>query len=249
MERSAGSPSVLRDLRKSNRSSSVLVMFCGNIFPAACVRTCMRIVSAVAGAAVLVWNLAGLARAEVPCGQTLDAPLRARAMLTVHSRPAGLEIVGTDQAAIHVSCTLGDEDDAQHIRLRLKGNQDDETLTIAGDFGKGNSVHVRIEVPRKTSLRVDMPAGEVKVEEIAGDKDIDLYAGRIAISSARPWDYRSVDVSVTVGAVKAPVYGAEKGGFFRSITRETAGGEYSLYAHVIAGEIDLQGRSPHASTD
>jgi Asp-tRNA(Asn)/Glu-tRNA(Gln) amidotransferase A subunit family amidase len=55
----------------------------------------MRTLSAVAGAALLVWNLAGLARAEVPCGQTLDAPLRPGAVLRVHSRPAGLEIVGT----------------------------------------------------------------------------------------------------------------------------------------------------------
>jgi hypothetical protein len=209
----------------------------------------MRTLSAVAGAAVLALNLSAWAWVEVPCGQTLDAPLRPRAVLTVHSRPAGLEIVGTDQAVIHVSCTLGDEGDAQQIRLRFQGNQDDQTLTIAGDLPKGNNVKVRIEVPRKTNLRVDMSAGEIKVEEIAGDKDIDLYAGRIVISSARPWDYQRVDVSVSVGAVKAPVYGAEKGGFFRGITKETADGEYSLHAHVIAGEIDLTGRSARATTD
>jgi hypothetical protein len=224
-------------------------MFCGNICLAGSVRTCMRTLSAFAGAAVLAWNLAGLARAEAPCGQTLDAPLRPRAVLTVHSRPAGLEIVGTDQAAIHVSCTSGDEGDAQRIRIRFQGNQDDETLTIAGDLRKGNNVRVRIEVPRKTSLRVEMSAGEVKVEEIAGDKDIDLYAGQITISSTRPWDYRSVDVSVSIGEVNAPVYGTQKGGFFRGITKETADGEYSLHAHVITGEIDLLGRSAHATTD
>jgi hypothetical protein len=209
----------------------------------------MRTLSAVAGVAVLAWNLAGLARAEIACGQTLNAPLRPRTVLRVHSRPAGLEIVGTDQAAIHVSCTSGDEGDAQRIRIRFQGNQDDETLTIAGDLLTGNNVRVRIEVPRKTSLRIEMPAGEVKVEEIAGDKDIDLYAGRIAISSTRPWDYRSVDVSVSIGAVNAPVYGAHKGGFFRGLTKETADGEYSLRAHVITGEIYLQGRSPRATTD
>jgi hypothetical protein len=209
----------------------------------------MRTLSGVAGVAVLAWNLAGLARAEGLCGQTLDAPLRPRAVLTVHSRPAGLEIVGTDQAAIHVSCTSADEDTAHRIRIRFQGNQDDETLTISGDLLKGNGVRVRIEVPRKTSLRVDMSAGEVKVEEIAGDKDIDLYAGHIAISSARPWDYRSVDVSVSIGAVNAPVYGAQKGGFFRGLTKETADGEFSLRAHVITGEIDLLGRSPRATTD
>jgi hypothetical protein len=209
----------------------------------------MRTLSAVVGVAVLAWNLAGLARAEIPCGQTLNAPLRPRTVLRVHSRPAGLEIVGTDQAEIRVSCTSGDEGDAQRIRIRFQGNQDDETLTIAGDSLIGNSVRVRIEVPRKTSLRIEMPAGEVKVEEIAGDKDIDLYAGRIAISSTRPWDYRSVDVSVSIGAVNAPVYGAHKGGFFRGLTKETADGEYSLRAHVITGEIYLQGRSPRATTD
>jgi DUF4097 and DUF4098 domain-containing protein YvlB len=209
----------------------------------------MRTLSAVAGAVVLAWNLAGLARGEAPCGQTLDAPLRPRTVLRVHSRPAGLEIVGTDQAAIHVSCTSGDEGDAQRIRIRFQGNQDDETLTIAGDLRKGNNVRVRIEVPRKTSLRVEMSAGEVKVEEIAGDKDINLYAGQITISSTRPWDYRSVDVSVSIGEVKAPVYGAQKGGFFRGITKETTDGEYSLHAHVITGEIDLLGRSVRATTD
>jgi hypothetical protein len=224
-------------------------MFYGNICSAGYVRPCMRTLSAVAGIALLAWNLAGLARAEAPCGQTLDAPLRPRAVLTVHSRPAGIEIVGTDQAAIHVTCTSGDEGDAQRIHIRFQGNPDDETLTIAGDLLNGNNLRVRIEVPRKTSLRVEMSAGEVKVEEIAGDKDIDLYAGRIAISSTHPWDYRSVDVSVSIGAVNAPVYGAHKGGFFRGITKETAEGEYSLHAHVITGEIDLLGRSPHATTD
>jgi DUF4097 and DUF4098 domain-containing protein YvlB len=209
----------------------------------------MRTLSAVAGAVVLAWNLAGLARAEATCGQTLDAPLRPRAVLRVHSRPAGLEIVGTDQAAIHVSCTSGDEGDAQRIRIRFQGNQDDETLTIAGDLREGNNVRVRIEVPRKTSLRVEMSAGEVKVEEIAGDKDINLYAGQITISSTRLWDYRSVDVSVSIGEVNAPVYGAQKGGFFRGITKETADGEYSLHARVITGEIDLLGSSARATTD
>jgi hypothetical protein len=224
-------------------------MFFGNIGSAGSVRTCMRTLSVVAGAAVLAWNLGGLARAETPCWQTLDAPLRPGAVLRVHSRPAGLEIVGTDQAAIHVSCTSGDEGDAQRIRIRFQGNQDDETLTIGGDLRKGNNVRVRIEVPRKTSLRVEMSAGEVKVEEIAGDKDINLYAGQITISSTRPWDYRRVDVSVSIGQVNAPVYGAQKGGFLRSITKETADGEYSLHAHVTTGQIELLGRSARATTD
>lgn len=224
-------------------------MFLRNIGSAGSVRTCMRMLSAVAAAVVLAWNLAGSARAETSCAQTLDAPLRPRTVLTIHSRPAGLEIVGTDQAAIHVSCTSSDEGDAQHTHIQFHGNSDDETLTITGDLHKENNVRIRIEVPRKTSLRVEMSAGEVKVEDIEGDKDIALYAGQISISSTHPWDYRRVDVSVSIGSVNAPVYGAQKGGFFRSVKKKTAGGEYSLHAHVMTGEIDLLGRSERTTTD
>ena len=136
----------------------------------------MRTLSAVAAAVVLAWNLAGLARAESPCGQTLDAPLRPRTVLTIDSRPAGLEIVGTDQAEIHVSCTSGNDGDAQRTRIHFQGNPDDETLTISGDLRKENNVMIRIEVPRKTSLRVQMPAGEVKVEDIEGAQRMVLEA-------------------------------------------------------------------------
>ena len=108
-----------------------------------------------------------------------------------------------------------------------------------------NNLQVRIEVPWKTNLRVHMPAGEVKVEEIKGDKDIDLYAGQITVSSAHEWNYRSVNASVAIGEVRAPMYNADKGGFFRSITKKTSDGEYRLHAHVTTGEIDLVGRKSH----
>jgi hypothetical protein len=209
----------------------------------------MKTLCAAAGAALLACNLAGFAQTEVACNQTLEAPLRSRAMLTIDSRPAGLKIVGTDQDAIHLSCTADGVENAEQIRIRWTGNQDDGKLTITGGSLKNGSLQVRIEVPRKTSLRVDMPAGEVKVEEIVGDKDIDLYAGQITISSARPWDYRIVNLSVDIGEVKAPVYGADKGGFFRTFRKQTAVGEYGLHAHVITGEIDLLGTNARATAE
>ena len=91
-----------------------------------------------------------------------------------------------------------------------------------------------------------MSAGQVKVEDIAGNKDIDLYAGQITISSARPWDYRSVHLSVDIGQVSAPVYGEEKGGFFRTLNKQNPNGEYWLHAHVLTGQIELLG--DHART-
>ena len=209
----------------------------------------MKTLRAAAGAAFFACNLAGVAQTEASCGQILDAPLRSRAVLTIDSRPAGLEIVGTDQEAIHLSCTAHDVENARVIRIRLSGNQDDGKLTITGGSLKNGSLQIRIEVPRKTSLRVQMAAGEVKVEEVAGDKDIDLYAGQISISSARPWDYRSVDLSVDIGEVKASAYGADEGGFFPSFKKNNVDGEYGVHAHVITGEIDLLGTNARSAAE
>jgi hypothetical protein len=206
----------------------------------------MKSLCTATGAVLLACSLAGLAQTETVCDQVLDARLRSKAVLAIDSLPAGLEIVGTDQEVIHLTCTAANAENARDVHIRFSGNQDDGKLTITGGGLKHGNLQVRIEVPRKTSLRVKMSAGQVKVEDIAGNKDIDLYAGQITISSARPWDYRSVHLSVDIGQVSAPVYGEDKGGFFRTVTKQNADGEYWLHAHVLTGQIELLG--DHART-
>ena len=209
----------------------------------------MKILGIVAGATLFACNLVGFSQSDVPCGQTLDAPLRSSAILTIDSRPAGIEIVAVDKEAIHVSCTADDMESAAHVRLRLSGTPTHTKLTITGAYLKHGNLKIRVEVPRKTNLGVQMPAGEVKVDEIVGDKDIELHAGQITISSARKWDYRKVNASVGIGQVNAQVYGAEKGGFFRVFNNENADGEYRLHAHVTTGQIDLLGKSARTAAD
>jgi hypothetical protein len=209
----------------------------------------MKILPIAAGATLFVCNLVGFCQSDVPCGQTLDAPLPSSATLIIDSRPAGLQIVGTDHEGIHISCTADDADSATRIRLRFSGTPNHAKLTITGDYLKDGNLKIRVEVPRKTNLGIQMPAGEVKVDEIVGDKDIELHAGHISISSARAWDYRNVNASVDIGAVNAPVYGANKGGFFRTVRKENAEGEYRLRAHITTGAIDLLGKNARAAAN
>lgn len=198
---------------------------------------------------LLACNLVAFCQSEVPCGQALDAQLRSSAMLTIDSRPAGLELVGTDQEKIHISCTADDMESARSIRLRYSGTPGHAKLAITGAYLRHGNLKIRVEVPRKTNLSIRMPAGEVKVDEIVGDKDIELHAGQISISSAHKGDYRSVNASVGIGAVNAPVYGANTGGFFRNFRKDNADGEYRLHAHVTTGEIDLLGNNAHTSDE
>jgi hypothetical protein len=178
------------------------------------------------------------------CDQTLSAPLHARSVLVIDSRPAGLDIVGTDDETIHVTCEVhdGNTDNPRHIRLRFSPNAVGGKLAIEGEHLRhGNGAQIRIEVPKKTSLTVRMFAGDVKVEQISGDKDIQIGAGQITISNHN-WNYRTVDASVSIGQVNAPMYNANKGGFFRSVSETSAGGEFRLRAHVTTGQVDLEGK-------
>ena len=211
----------------------------------------MRVTVAIAGAVLFGCALAGSAQAAATCDQTLTAPLHARSVLSIDSRPAGLEIVGTDEETIHITCESRDNNavNASRIRLRFSPNATGGRLTIQGEHLRhGNGAQIRIEIPKKTSLRVRMFAGEVKVEQVSGDKDIAVWAGQITITNHN-WNYRAVDASVSIGQVNAPMYNANKGGFFRGVSKSTQDGEYRLYAHVTTGEIDLRGtRTPPGNT-
>jgi len=203
----------------------------------------MRVLYLLSAAVLFSFAIAGVAQSTT-CDQALVAPLHSKSVLSIDSRPAGLQIVGTDDASIHVSCQSreGDLDNARHIRLRFSRNAIGGKLAIEGKHMRhGNGVQIRIEIPKKTSLAVRMFAGEVKVEQVSGDKDIQIGAGQITISNHN-WDYRSVDASVSIGQVNAPMYNANKGGFFRSVSESSRSGDFRLRAHVTTGQIDLHGK-------
>ena len=205
----------------------------------------MRSVCCTAGVALLTWNIAGFAETKIPCSQNMSHPLQPRAVLMIDSKPAGLQIVGTDQEAIHVSCTAGSDETARKVVFHFSPTANGGKLSIEGAYLQhgNNNLNVRIEVPRRTNLSVRMFAGEVRVEEVKGDKDIDLGAGQITISSIHDGDYRTVNASVSVGEVQARAFSIDKGGFFRSFSRKNSSGDYRLQAHVITGEIDLLGNA------
>lgn len=203
----------------------------------------MRPLCFAAGAALLACNVAGLAETKIPCGESISHALESRAVLTIDSRPAGLHIVGADQEAIHVSCTAGSGDAAREAALHFSPAPNGGKLSIEGAHLQhgDNNLEIEIEVPRRTNLSVRMLAGQVTVKEVKGDKDIEVGAGQITISSNHDGDYRSVDASVGVGEVQAQAFGEDKGGFFRNFSRDYSSGDYRLHAHVATGQIELLG--------
>ena len=85
-----------------------------------------------------------------------------------------------------------------------------------------------------------MFAGEVVIEGVEGDKDVEVDAGRIEIKIPYPEEYGKRDASVRAGSIEASAFDVSKGGLFRSFEQKGPG-KYRLHAHVATGEIDFPG--------
>ena len=113
----------------------------------------------------------------------------------------------------------------------------DGEATIKTD-GPHNGFRVFIEIPARSDLYIRMSAGELHVEGIEGNKDVELRAGELHIDVLDPESYERVDASVRAGEVDAAPFNISKGGLFRSF-QWRGNGRYRLHAHLTAGELTL----------
>lgn len=186
---------------------------------------------------VLAGAWSALAQNSATCATPASFPARSGMTLTIESRSGEVDIVGSDQLGVRVSCTLDDQDRAGEVHIQFEQTGDFARLKLHG--GPSNNVHIRIEMPRRTDLRLRVPAGEVKVDQVSGNKDIDLNAGEIVVSNVNGKEYRTVNATVDVGAVSASAFGVGKGGFFRNFSKDSPGGQFRLRAHLISGNVQL----------
>lgn len=157
--------------------------------------------------------------------------------LRMYLRSGDFRVVGGADNKITVHVMGENAYRASDLRVRLEGSNDAADLTISG--GPKNGLEVTIEVPRKTALFVRMPAGNLELRQVIGDKDAELHAGELMIDVGEPSDYSRVDASVYSGGLEARPFGESHGGLFRSFHKE-GNGRYHLHAHVGAGDLTLR---------
>src|SRR5262245_46414317 len=100
--------------------------------------------------------------------------------LDLHVRSAEIHIVGSDynKVAVHVGGPEGRR--ATNITARFERFGNSGELHIGG--GPHNNITITVQVPRNSNLFVRIPAGEVEIKDIVGNKDIKLHAGELRIA-------------------------------------------------------------------
>jgi hypothetical protein len=134
------------------------------------------------------------------------------------------------------------------IRISFSGNVGSATADISTAETRANvtvkdtprnNFQATIEVPRNADLVIRLTAGELKVEAISGNKDIESNAGNVDVITGEAKDYASVDASVQAGDINAEAFGESRSGIFPKLTW-SGQGKYTLRAKLIAGNLTLR---------
>ena len=165
----------------------------------------------------------------------VEAKFAAGGQVRMDLCPSGVELVGKDEGMLSVNYdSKGDHDDVK-VWLQVAGNRARIRVTECPH----NNFRLTIAVPKSADLHVRMSAGDLQIEGITGNKDVELHAGQLTVDMGQSEDYAHVDASVLTGELEASPFGVSKGGLFRSFHRN-GGGKYRLHAHVGAGQIHLR---------
>jgi hypothetical protein len=144
-------------------------------------------------------------------------------------------ISGGQSDRIRLDWSVKDPEELRRVRARADVNG--TSARISTD-GPKNHFKVAIQVPSRTDLHIRLTAGELKVENIEGNKDVELHAGELNIDVGRPEAYHHVDASIWAGEIHAAPYAVTKEGLFRSFDWKGQG-PYRLHARLKAGELRL----------
>ncbi len=166
-----------------------------------------------------------------------EADFPSGGQLSLHIRSAEIHIVGSDDNKIAVRISGREGTESTDMKAQFERNGNSGELHVSG--GPNNDLTITVLVPKNSNLYVRVPAGDVEIKGISGDKDVELHAGDLKIGVGDAADYAHVEASVTTGEIDAEPFDENRGGLFRSFEK-SGSGKYKLVAHVGAGDLTLK---------
>jgi hypothetical protein len=197
----------------------------------------MRIALAAAtlGTALVTAPLAGTDQ-EGRAKESLERAFSQNGRIRMDLSAGEYHISGSPDNRIRLEWSV--RDPAQLPRVKARADIRDLVATITTDAPANKGLNVAIQVPKQADLYVRLTAGDLRIEGIQGNKDVELHAGDVRIDVGRADDYRNVDASVWAGEIRATAFQVHKEGLFRSFDWRGKG-PYRLHAKLKAGDLRL----------
>ena len=166
---------------------------------------------------------------ECPAGAHLWFKLRGG---DVHIKP------GEDPAHIVVRYTPDPRKPEQEKNVQLRSRTRGSTIQVEIRTPIWLSVDAELEVPSPLSLEVHMTGGDLTVERVEGDKNLQLFAGDLKVDVGSLQSLREAEVSTRVGDADVPSAGTQHG-WLGHTWKYQGSGSYRLYAHTAFGDVNV----------
>jgi hypothetical protein len=197
----------------------------------------MRVaIAAVILGTVLVASPMSQATRDARTSDSLERAFSQNGRIRMDLSAGDYHISGSPDNRIRVEWSVRDADQLPRVHARADVRDHDASITTDGPTNKG--LKFTIQVPDRSDLYVRLTAGDLRIEDIRGNKDVELHAGDARIDVGRAEDYHSVDASVWAGDIQAAPFNVFKDGLFRSFDW-SGKGPYRLHAHLKAGDLRL----------
>ena len=133
-----------------------------------------------------------------------------------------------------------------HVRITSDQNIGDASVEVTTESGSARiesrntprNFRATIEVPAQADLVIHLTAGEMVIEPIAGNLDLNSNAGEIRVAVGNPDDYATVDATLKAGDIQADAFGGSKSGLMPHFTW-SGPGKRTLHADLGAGKLVL----------
>jgi hypothetical protein len=169
--------------------------------------------------------------------QDFETKVASGTNLRLHLHEGDFRVIGSDSDTISIHVDGKNLQQAKNIKIRLKRTNGAVDLKLSRV--PKNELQVTIRIPASTDLYARMRGGDLLVDGVRGNKDIELTGGDLTIQVGNPEQYSQIDLSVRFGDVSGTQFGDPKGWLGNSVHKVGAG-KYRLHAHVMAGDLILK---------
>jgi hypothetical protein len=195
-----------------------------------------NIVAAAIVGAALVAGTAAQSTQEARTSDSLERSFVSNGRIKMDLSAGDYSITGAPGDKIRLEWKVQSE--SQLSRVKVRADVRGADATISTESPSNSKFKVVIQVPAQADLYVRLTAGDLRVESIRGNKDIEVHAGDVDIDVGRPEDYKHVDAALWAGDLTAAPFNVYKEGLFRSFDWNGSG-SYRLHAHLMAGDLRL----------
>jgi len=195
-----------------------------------------NIVAAAIVGAALVAGTAAQSTQEARTSDSLERSFVSNGRIKMDLSAGDYSITGAPGDKIRLEWKVQSE--SQLSRVKVRADVRGADATISTESPSNSKFKVVIQVPAQADLYVRLTAGDLRVESIRGNKDIEVRAGDVDIDVGRAEDYKHVDAALWAGDLTAAPFHVNKGGLFRSFDWNGSG-SYRLHAHLMAGDLRL----------